>query len=299
MSKILIVDDVAINVDILVGLLERPSYQIYTASGGKEALEIAFRELPDLVLLDVSMPVVDGYQVCKELQGNTLTKHIPVVFVTAHTDEEAENYGLSLGAVDYITKPLRPAIVTARVRLHLELKRLKEVVSSRCTLDELTGLATRHTFDNTLQSVWNDALKNSSNMALLIADIDYFRALNDEYGSEIGDDCLKQVAKVVYDVAGRHCKLVTRYGGGEFAILFSDLSQDAAMSVAERVRQSVMTLGIEYTISQFKKYLSVSVGAGTMTPSADASATQLQRAAEEALFRAKNQGRNCCVLNPV
>ena len=154
MSKILIVDDVPTNIKVLVQALKNPDYEIMAATNGQEALTIANSERPDLILLDIMMPEMDGYEVCAQLKKNKATEQIPVIFVTVKDEDADEARGLDLGAVDYITKPIRAPIVKARVRNHLELKRQRDLLEKLSSVDGLTGIPNRRRFDEFMDLEW-------------------------------------------------------------------------------------------------------------------------------------------------
>ena len=160
-QTILIVDDMVTNIEILDGILSS-EYDILFATNGQDALEIALSRSPDLILLDVMMPGMDGYQVCKALKREEKTQDIPIIFVTANNQEEDESRGFEEGVVDYITKPVRSSIVKARVRIHLELKRYRDHLKTLSTIDGLTGIANRRKFDDSLALEWRRAKRNQS-----------------------------------------------------------------------------------------------------------------------------------------
>ncbi|MFC1750004.1 diguanylate cyclase domain-containing protein [Pseudomonadota bacterium] len=292
MQKLLIVDDVPVNIEVLAGLLEQPMYQILKAGSGQEAINITREQQPDLILLDVSMPEMDGYQVCSQLKHDPLTRDIPIIFVTANVDEDSETQGLEMGAVDYITKPIRPAILQARVRTHLELKRQRDVLALKCDLDALTTIANRRLFDETLYKEWARAQRDGHSIALIMADVDYFKSLNDEHGHLVGDECLKQIASALDFATERPTDLAARYGGDEFACVLPNTDIEGAVSVAEKIRQSIIALEITFMVSHIKKRLTMSLGVACITPSKENSYKTLIDSADKALYSAKKKGRN-------
>lgn len=292
MQKLLIVDDIAVNREVLTSLLDMPMYQILNAGEGQEAIVIARQKQPDLILLDVSMPGMDGYKVCEHLKNDPQTRDIPIIFVTAHADEDAEALGLELGAVDYITKPIRPAILLARVRTHLELKRQRDVLAQKCDLDALTSIANRRMFDEMLGKEWARAQRENGSIALIMADVDYFKSLNDEHGHLVGDDCLKQIATALDYAIERPADLAARFGGDEFACVLPNTDIQGAMKVAEKIRQSVIDLEITFMVSQIKKRLTMSLGVASYSPAVHDIASVLISNADKALYSAKRSGRN-------
>nr|MBF0626565.1 response regulator [Magnetococcales bacterium] len=184
--RILIVDDVPANIDLLADFLVG-EYDITIATSGPEAIRSAETLAPDLILLDVAMPEMDGYETCRRLKANPDTRNIPIIFVTARDDETNEKQGLELGAADYITKPVRPAIVQVRVRLHLENRRQREALERIACTDALTRVANRARFDEVLEREWGRSLRSSLGISLILLDIDHFKKYNDHYGHCAGD----------------------------------------------------------------------------------------------------------------
>jgi diguanylate cyclase (GGDEF)-like protein len=288
---ILIVDDMVTNIEILDGVLNS-EYEILFATSGSDALEIAAQQVPDLVLLDVMMPGMDGYQVCRELKRGERTKDLPVIFVTANNQEEDESRGFEAGVVDYITKPVRPSIVLARVRLHLELKRYRDYLKTLSTIDGLTGIANRRKFDEVIESEWRRARRNQSPLSLIMMDIDFFKAYNDHYGHLAGDECLKKLAGGINRVGWRPADLFARYGGEEFVMLLPDTDSKGALEVAKRVQGKIVFLKIPHAYSQVADYVTLSMGVASLTPGDSQTPADLINSADDLLYAAKRNGRN-------
>ena len=196
-AVILIVDDVASNLHTLATVLE-DKYAIKVATSGQKALELTLQEpKPDLILLDVEMPIMDGYLVIKKLKEDTRTKHIPVIFVTANTQVEDEEKGLQLGAVDYITKPIRPAIVQVRVATQITIKLQQDELLRMALRDKLTGLYNRHYLEETSTKMFANAKRHRENMSIIMCDIDNFKTLNDTHGHLIGDKILQKTGAIL------------------------------------------------------------------------------------------------------
>ncbi len=193
---ILVVDDSPTNLAILNVVL-REVYNVVTATNGPDALNLAASEEPDLIILDIMMPGMDGYEICDRLKANPFTKDIPVMFVTAMDQERQEAKGLAMGAVDYLAKPVSPPIVLARVRNQLELKKQRDFLRRLSSVDGLTGVANRRSFEEDFDKEWRRAARHQAPLTLLLADIDHLRAYNDAYGYLAGDDCLKMVAQAM------------------------------------------------------------------------------------------------------
>ena len=288
---VLIVDDMTANIEVLDGVLGE-EYEILFATNGKDAVEIATDNQPDIILLDVVMPDMDGYEVCARLKANHQTQDIPVIFITAMNQEEEESKGLNAGGIDYITKPIRPSIVKARVRNHLELKRYRDHLKELSSLDGLTGIANRRKFNEWLDHEWRRARRNQTPIALLIMDIDYFKPYNDHYGHIAGDDCLKRVAEILKETARRPADLLARYGGEEFVLLLPETDRAGALRVAEQFRQRMRIANISHEFSHAAPYVTLSIGIGATIPSDSQSSDELIESADKCLYAAKEKGRN-------
>lgn len=290
--RLLIGDDEALNIRILDEML-RDRYDIAVALNGEAVLKRAVATPPDLILLDIEMPDMDGYEVVRRLSENEATQGIPVIFVTSRDDEEDERRGLELGAVDYIIKPFRPPLLLARLRNHLELKRQRDLLNRLSETDGLTGIANRRLFDRVLEREWSRAQRTGGEVALLLMDIDHFKAYNDNYGHTAGDECLKQIARVLAGCSRRPGDLVARYGGEEFACILSETDRDGAISLANTIRQAVLDEAIPHAFSKVHDIITLSLGVATIRPSEGRrSASDLIVAADRMLYRAKNNGRN-------
>lgn len=288
---ILIVDDAPINIELLNAILG-DIYEILFATNGEEALEIAISHCPDIILLDVMMPGIDGYETCKRLKADSNTKVIPVIFITAMGHENDEARGLAIGAIDYITKPISAPIVRARVRNHLELKQYRDYLEKLSNLDGLTGIANRRKFDEYLHQEWHRAIRSHNPISLILIDIDYFKKFNDTYGHLTGDDCLKQVCKAFKGTLKRPTDLLARYGGEEFACVLPDTSADGSSNLAHKLRESIVNLKIPHEHSDIVPYVTISLGAATTVPSPHALFNILIEAADQMLYQAKKSGRN-------
>ncbi|MGB0671111.1 MAG: GGDEF domain-containing response regulator, partial [Rhodospirillales bacterium] len=247
---------------------------------------------PDLILLDVMMPEMDGFEVLVRLKDDPATSSIPVIFVTALAQEEDEAKGLRLGAIDYVTKPLRPPVVRARVRNHLALKKALDDLSRIAATDPLTGLANRRAFDEAIGTEWARARRGQEPLSLVLLDLDHFKAFNDTYGHGKGDDCLRATSAVIDATASRASDLAVRLGGEEFGVLLPGVGEDGAMDIAERIRAGIEALAIPHAGSKVAAVVTSSLGVATCLPSPDCTALDLYEAADKALYSAKNGGRN-------
>jgi len=291
-QTILIVDDVKENIHVLSELL-REDFKIKAATNGEKALSIAFsNDPPDIILLDIVMPGLDGYEVCKKLKESVKTKFIPVIFITGKVKEEDEVYGFTLGAVDYITKPFSPIVVKARINTHAELKRHRDLLENISYIDGLTGIPNRRKFDEYVEFIWNFSKQQSQPMSIILMDIDFFKFYNDYYGHQTGDQCLMQVASTLYGILNRKSDLVARYGGEEFVCVLPNVDAEEAYQMAEKFRQSILEQEIPHANSSIADILSISLGVATIVPDENMHYEELIKAADEALYTSKNSGRN-------
>ena len=289
--KLLVVDDQPINIQVMHQIFA-DDYQVFMATSGAQALHICQVNPPDLVLLDVVMPQMDGFAVCSWLQAQEETRNIPVIFVTAHNDPAQETHGLSLGAVDFIAKPVNPAVVRARVKTHLTLKFQSDLLRQLVFMDGLTGVFNRRYFDQQLSVEWARAARANAPLSLLMIDVDFFKQYNDRYGHQAGDDCLRQVAKTIKSCLQRPADLVARYGGEEFACVLAETALDDAMKLAAAIEQAVRGLALPHATSTVAPVVSVSVGVATrQRDGAPFLAADLLRLADAELYQAKQAGR--------
>lgn len=290
-STILIVDDVPNNIRILVQALKY-EHVLRVATSGAEALRLAERCQPDLVLLDVMMPGMDGYEVCRRLKAHDQTRSIPVIFISGHGEEHQELKGLELGASDYIAKPFSIAIVKARIATQLALKRAHEALQQQSVTDALTGLANRRRFDEALCQFWSAELRRGGPLAVLLIDVDFFKPYNDNYGHQAGDECLRAIGAALRRGSLRSTDLIARYGGEEFVALLPNTPLAGAIEVAERLRLGVAALQLPHAFSAAGPVVSISIGVACAIPSANSRPEALLQLADERLYAAKHAGRN-------
>ncbi|MDP2902831.1 MAG: diguanylate cyclase [Methylovulum sp.] len=292
-SKLLIIDDEPINIHTLDGML-RDTYEIIVALNGKQGIKRATSiPPPDLILLDIQMDGMDGYEVCRQLMQNEITRSIPIIFVTSLTDEEDERKGLELGAVDYITKPYRPSIIQVRLRNHLELKHKRDLLNHLCSHDALTGITNRRGLELFLDKEWRRAERYGDGLALIFMDIDHFKNYNDNYGHVAGDECLKEVADILKGALTRSTDLLARYGGEEFVCVLPKTDLAGALLVAQTLRSAILAQAIPHEYSQHN-CVSLSFGVVAHNPVKPKWYCPMEflEAADKMLFKAKKQGRN-------
>jgi len=289
--KILIVDDNKQNIEILMDLFKE-EYKVTAAITPQRALKVAATApQPDIILLDIVMPLMDGYDVCKELKRDEKTKDIPVIFVTAVSEVMDEAMGFKVGAVDYITKPFHPPMVQARVAMHIEMKRRQELLEKFAYFDALTDIPNRRYFDDHLDKEWNRALRSQRPMSLLLMDIDNFKEYNDAYGHGSGDVALRKVAQAIKASLRRAGDFVARYGGEEFAAVLPYTDEAKARETAWQISQAVESQEIEHKSSPVAKLLTISTGLATAAPSSGIAPQDILKAADAALYKAKRQGK--------
>lgn len=289
--KLLLVDDQPINIQVLYQAFST-DYDVCMATSGEQALSVCANQNPDLVLLDVEMPGMDGFEVCARLKANLATRDIPVIFVTAHVDETSEMRGLDIGAVDFIYKPINAKIVRARVKTHITLKAHSDLLRSWAYIDGLTNVYNRRCFDERLQMEWKRAMRSDSELSLILIDVDFFKKYNDKYSHQDGDNCLRQVASTLKTYSKRPSDLVARYGGEEFVCLLPETTLKGAVQCAEQFRQQIMNLGITHDDSSVSSVVTISLGVCTKSTGVYGSPEELLRQADLQLYRAKQLGRN-------
>lgn len=289
---ILIVDDMTTNLLLLSDLL-KDEYNIKIAKNGTKALEIlnSTNDI-DLVLLDIEMPDINGYEVCRQLKNNEQTKNLPIIFVTAKNSEEDEEFGLNLGAIDYITKPFNKAIVKLRLKNHLELKLKTDMLEQLSMYDGLTNIRNRRYFDEAFETTFLEIKRENKNLAVMMIDIDFFKPYNDNYGHGKGDEALRQVAKALQSTLKRPTDLVARYGGEEFIILLKDIDKIGLETVANNLLEAVRDLKILHNFSKVEKFITISIGISYFTSNKDITKLELLIKADETLYHVKNSGKN-------
>lgn len=322
-AKILIVDDRPENLLVLESLINAPDIELVKAHAGEEALAKTLDHDLALVLLDVKMPGMDGYEVAELMRGNKSTRNIPIIFVTAEHKEQAHIFkGYDAGAVDYLFKPLEPVILKSKISIFLELYRQKEELREASleldrrltaledlqqqleekneqllmlsTTDGLTGLMNRRRFDELYCEEWQRGVRNRQYLSILLIDIDHFKVYNDEYGHLVGDECLKTVAKALTKVPRRYVDKVARFGGEEFVVLLPDTDLRGGEELAEKVRESIYALDIEHPGGNGReKRVTVSIGVSSTQPVVEKYPAELLNTADKKLYQAKDAGRNC------
>ena len=300
--KILIVDDSILNQEMLRLMLTsdmtateaagQAPYILEFAKTGPQALDMIAENKPDLILLDIVMPGMSGFDVLARLQENESTKSIPVIFITGLNDEANEERGLICGAVDYITRPFHKAIVLARIRTHRRIVEQMRLIELYSLIDPLTNIPNRRSFDFQMKEIWGRAARKKESVSVLIADVDFFKNYNDTYGHQQGDAALKVIANAITAALKRSSDMAFRWGGEEFTAVLVDTELEGAMLVAERIRESVESVPILDIGGGASHSITISVGVASASPGNDNNYAELIRFADMALYNAKKNGRN-------
>lgn len=289
--RILVADDQVANVHLIHDLFG-DMYDIFMATDGEQAVAHSRAVMPDLILMDVEMPVMDGHEACRLLKAENLTRGIPIIFLATEDDEEIEAMAFELGAVDFLTKPLRKSVVRARVSSHLESKLQTDLLNSIALVDGMTGVANRMRFYEELQRDWLLCARNQQPMSLLMIQVDDFQHYSNHYGRQQGEDCLRQVAEIIYQTLKRPYDLAARYSGEVFACLLPDTDTDGARLLGRKICDEVRAYGIEHTLSHGENVVSVSIGSATTFPSHNEPAQVLLKASERQLYESRRHGRD-------
>ena len=311
---------------VLESLLENIDCNIIKATSGNEALSLMLYYEFALVLLDVQMPDMDGFETAEYIRMNSKTRYVPIIFVTAISKEQKCIFkGYEIGAVDYLFKPIEPIMLQSKVKVFLELYNQKKMIEEQArllemkvkelselqeanfkleslsTLDGLTGIPNRRSFDDYIEMSIKSCTRLNKPISLIMADIDFFKGYNDNYGHLKGDDCLINVAKSISLSVKRPLDFVTRYGGEEFAVILPETDEEGAKIIAEIIRKNVEELEIAHKSSDVSAYVTLSLGITTKSSSIQYSKNELIEHADKALYNSKSNGRNqvsvCTILN--
>ncbi|MEA1924062.1 MAG: diguanylate cyclase [Pseudomonadota bacterium] len=285
---ILAVDDTVANLDILVDLLN--AYDVIEAAGGEEALEIVAEEEVDLILLDIMMPGMDGYTVCRKLKENEKTKDIPIIFITAKTDEDAIEKAYDTGGVDYVTKPFKPKELLARVKIQLAHQEMIEKLEFMASHDPMTGIYNRRKFFELANRKFSES---SENLYAAMMDIDKFKKINDTYGHPTGDRVIKAVTRVIGENIDED-SVFGRLGGEEFAVVCCHPDQECVVERLELIREKIEQLEVR---SESGELIRCTISEGVaLADKTIGNLDELLQRADEMLYKAKGSGRNKAVF---
>lgn len=286
LPRVLLIDDSPQMHRLVDAWLRSDPVELLHANDGKSGLEVAQTTPVDMVLLDVDMPDVSGFDVCRQFKSDPSLSAVPIVFLTGASSPEDRVAGLNLGAVDYIVKPFHPAEFQARVRATLRTKQLVDLLRERAQIDGLTALRNRAFLDDRLGGELASLARRPGTLSCLMIDLDHFKQINDRHGHLVGDEVLRAVAGVLVENT-RVEDVVTRYGGEEFVMLTPGVSLEGALSLAERLRVGIERVEVRRVAGTVRVTCSV----GVAEYDSDAP-TELLRRADAAMYEAKRTGRN-------
>lgn len=289
--RILIVEDGLFNQFVLRKILE-DSYTLAMAATAVEAMKKVHEFQPHLILLDIILPDANGFDILVTLKGREKTKDIPVIVITGLNSDEDEEKGFLLGAVDYIKRPFKNAIVRARVNTQIHIIHQMQMIEKMGMIDALTGISNRRAFDIQIHYEWRRAMREQSELAMMMIDIDKFKAYNDTYGHPQGDIMLQAVAEAIKSTLKRSTDLVYRYGGEEFAVLLPDTGLKGTLTVAQRLKETVERTEVLCFNPQTVTKETISIGVAAMQPQATDQLASLVEKADQMLYKAKRNGRN-------
>jgi len=312
------------NIELLTVILTLQGYKVEQAEQGSVAIRSVIAEPPEIILLDVSQPGMDSFEVCQKLKADPATKEIPIIFISDLDETNRKLKAFEYGASDYITKPFQIEEVIARINNQLQISRLKTELKTKnarlerellkrklvekklldlnqqlgklAAVDGLTQVANRRIFDQCLTREWQRGQREKHSLALILCDIDYFKLYNDNQGHQSGDYCLRRVAQAITKTVKRPADLVARYGGEEFVIILPQTSAQNALRVAETIRLQIEKLALPHPESVVSKYVSLSLGVTSIIPQPKYTKNQLLVTADKALYQAKKQGRDRSIL---
>jgi len=319
--NILLVDDRPENLLTLESLLDNPDFNIIRALSGAEALERMLDHEIALVLLDVHMPDMDGYETAELMRSNSRTRNIPIIFVTAnHMERDHIFKGYDAGGVDYLLKPIAPVVLKCKVGIFLDLHRQKKELELKTqelnakvveleelqqqleeknrqlktisNMDGLTGIYNRRYFNEIIENEWHRSMRDQEELSLIMMDIDHFKSYNDTYGHSAGDEALKAVADAINRPMKRRVDTIARYGGEEFVAILPETDSAGALELGQQIMESVREAGIDHAGSPTAPHLTISMGIASIIPGRDDAYTELINAADRALYAAKASGRN-------
>ncbi|MRH44889.1 diguanylate cyclase [Aquibacillus halophilus] len=305
--KVLIVDDRAENLLALEAILEDLDVKLLKANSGNDALSLMLEEEIALVLLDVQMPEMDGFEVAEIMKSSDRTKYIPIIFVTAISKEDKYvSKAYDSGAVDYLLKPIVPEFLISKVKVFMELHRQKQKIKQQAMeleeanaklralsyIDGLTQIPNRRNFDENLEKEWKNAIRTASQVSLILIDVDFFKDYNDIYGHSKGDECLKSVGTKLANTVQRPRDLVARYGGEEFVVVLPNTSRQDAEMIANQMKDNIEGLQIAHGKSSVSNYVTISGGIATLKPTVIMKKEELSQRADQALYKAKDLGGN-------
>ncbi len=302
--KILLVEDSSTVRYAMCNCIRSAGHEPILAENGEAALQIIDRTPVDMVIMDVELPGLDGFEATRLIRESQ-DAWMPIIFVTGKSEEQDLRRGIDVGGDDYLIKPVSEAILLAKIRamqriteMRDELTRLNLELTVLSERDSLTKLYNRRTFEQRAAEQWRLAARSKEPLAVLIIDIDQFKAYNDCYGHLAGDECIKRVAETIQQSLSRPSDLLARYGGEEFIVLLPDTQEEGALHVAERIRANVAALDIKHRASPPENRITVSIGGAVVAYTAGTRMLDQVNAADQALYASKTAGRNRVTIKP-
>jgi diguanylate cyclase (GGDEF)-like protein len=308
--KILVVDDAHLQREVMSKMIESLGHSVLLAVDGQEAVDMVRRHRPDLVLMDIQMPVKDGYQAAREITQGQDEDWVPIIFLSVSEKDQDLEMAIESGGSDYLIKPVSRAVLGAKIasmhriddmrRRQVELSQQLQLAYSELELtsqrDGLTGISNRGNFDMQLQKESSRARRSRTPLSIVLADVDLFKRYNDHYGHPAGDACLRQVAQALQSACHRPADFVARYGGEEFVLMLPETPAEGARLVAEAARAAVLACAIPHAPAAGAPHVTISAGVATAAQGDDSAPRRLIAAADAALYRAKDLGRNRVVV---
>ncbi len=313
---VLLVDDQQMVAEAIRRMLASESnITFHYCSDPKMAVEMAAEIVPTTILQDLVMPDIDGMTLVRFYRNHPMLSNTPVIVLSSKEDPKDKSEAFSCGASDYLVKLPDKIELIARIQAHSrsyvaqqqrdaafrELHELQKELKAKnvelqrlSAIDGLSGIPNRRSFDEYISKEWQRAVREKTNLALLLIDIDFFKKYNDGYGHQGGDDCLQKVAKALADTMRRSSDMVARYGGEEFTVVLPNTDLDGAMVIAEELRLAVEKLALKHAFSDVADIVSISLGAAGIPPQCGTDCASLIALADAALYKAKEEGRNRC-----
>ncbi len=304
--NILVIDDSLPILQYTCACIKDEGHHAIAASSGSEALSILEQQKPDLILLDIIMPDMDGYEIAKKIRTILTDQWIPIIFLSAKIEDEDIVKGIEVGADDYLTKPISQTVLMAKIKamqriteiqnklLHLtkDLEKANSKLESLTHIDGLTGISNRRYFDECIEKEWRLAKRNGTAVSVLMIDADFFKQYNDTNGHQKGDDCLKVIATSIMEQLHRPGDMAYRYGGEEFVVILPDTNAEGTLTVGMTINNAIKELGIQYNSPEIDHPVTVSIGCALMIPYKDDAYRTLIERADKALYEAKENGRD-------
>jgi diguanylate cyclase (GGDEF)-like protein len=304
--RVLIIDDSQAMRELVAAMISEMGHEPVVAAAGAEGLTLFDSARPDLVLLDVEMPGLDGYETARRMREASHTKWVPIIFLSGGREDQDLNRAIQAGGDDYLVKPCSEIVLAAKIRAMQRLGEMRRELletsqklaaanselEHQTRMDSLTGIANRRHLEIHLGTEFKRAVRTHSPLAVLLCDVDHFKLYNDRYGHPAGDECLRQVARLLVAHARRPSDLAARYGGEEFSVVMPDTPLERARTIAWGICEGIAKLRIPHEASKTGAFVTISVGGACGVPTREASVADFLKAADVALYRAKDQGRN-------